>query len=205
MSNASKAGRRWSLEHRLLFGQTSCLLFGLGLILWALAPVVVARVISGQPPSVESLALNLVSFLMAVTFIGLHLLIKRRVRWAAWSAFLISCVVVGAGVAVSFATGFHFNSAFLLMLSTVTCFGSWLAIEAIAHWPIEGPYATAEDEPTPPKIHGTFVTDGPVLSTPNRPSAHDRLFASADSAHGAKSEQPDLRRLAETMEQSRPH
>lgn len=185
MSNHDGTEKSWSLEHRLMFGQAACLFFGLGLIMWGLAPTMINRVLTGEPPSVASLAVNLMCFLVAVMFIGFHLLIKKRVRWAAWSAFLISCIVLGGGVAISFATGFQFNSSFILLLSVVTCFATWLAIEAIANWPIEGPFAREADEELPASRPGYFVSDGPVLNGSAKEPAQARMFGAGDTPQSA--------------------
>jgi hypothetical protein len=183
MSNSARKRDRWSLEHRLLFGQISCLCFGMGLILWGLAPTLMQRILTNEPPSTFDLAVNLACFLVAVLFIGFHLLIKRRVRWAAWAAFLVSCVIVGAGVTVSFGTGFQLNNSFILFLSAATCFASWLAIEAIAKWPLEGPYAIAAEQEEHPgrrsdRPRGTFVPDEPVRTGAK---AHARMFRDASA------------------------
>lgn len=121
----------WLPDHSVLLAQVSCLCFGLGLTAWGLAPAVLERLITGKTPSLDMLIVN--SFLFAVggTFVMTHVLIRRRVRWAGWLAFVLSVMLAGGSVAVMLATGMQIGSTFLLLMSTVTAFAAWLAIGAL--------------------------------------------------------------------------
>lgn len=119
-------------SQRILFAQTCCLCFGLGLLLWGVAPALVARLISGQPPEAAALAMNGLMFVIAFIYITFHTLLRQRILWAAWSAFIISCLFMGSAAAVFAVTGFMMASTFILLLSGVTSFATWLAIDAIS-------------------------------------------------------------------------
>lgn len=122
---------RWSPNERILFARASCLCFGIALLLWSLAPIVVSRLVSGEPPNLNALLLNGTTLLIAGAFIGFYSLIRDRWLWAIWTAFILACVVMGAGLAASFASGFAASGSFILFLSAMTMVSNWLAIDAV--------------------------------------------------------------------------
>lgn len=125
--------RNWQPQHSVLFGQTSCLCFGIGLIIWGLAPAVIERIVTGSTPPLHMLTVNSVVFGLGALFIGATVLIRRRVRWAAWIAFAIAVMLAGASAAFVFSGGSsHVVSSFLLLLSAETGFATWLAIGGLA-------------------------------------------------------------------------
>jgi 4-amino-4-deoxy-L-arabinose transferase-like glycosyltransferase len=122
----------WQPDHSLLLGQTACLCLGLGLIVWGLAPAVFERIITGHTPPLELLAMNGFVLALGVAYVAMQAFIRRRRRWAAWLAFALSVVLAGCGVAVVLATGMRVANTFLLVISALTAFATWLAIDAIS-------------------------------------------------------------------------
>jgi len=121
----------WTPEHNILFAHASCLCLGIGMLLWGLAPALVERLITDRAPSLHAFLLNSLVFVLGLAFIGMHVLVRRRIRWAVWAAFLVSATLAAAGLALTTASGFQLSSSFLLLLSMCTCFATWLAIATL--------------------------------------------------------------------------
>ena len=115
---------------RLLLAQLTCLLLGVGLLLWGMAPALVECIVSGKPQNWADLLANTTVLALGAAFVGLHVLMRRRVRWAAWVAFLLSASVVSVELALATADGMQLSNSFLLLLSGSTSFATWLAIGA---------------------------------------------------------------------------
>ncbi|MBI5862930.1 MAG: hypothetical protein HZB38_00170 [Planctomycetes bacterium] len=127
----SQSDARWSPQERVLFARASCLCFGIGLLLWSLAPIAIARIVSKEPPELGSLLLPSATMLLAGVFIGLYSLIRESQRGWIWMAFVLSCLFMGTGLAYSISSGFLASSSFVLFLSALTTFSTWLAVTAL--------------------------------------------------------------------------
>jgi len=123
----------WTPAHNVLFAQISCLCLGVGMVLWGVAPAFVQRLITHDPPSGTAILLNSLVFMLGGAFIGMHVLVRRGVRWAVWTAFSLSAFLAAAGLALTTVTGVGLSSSFLLLLSGCTCFATWLAIATLTH------------------------------------------------------------------------
>ena len=117
-------------DQRLLYAHLSCLCLGLALLLWGLAPAIVDRVLTGRSPSFQTLALDSLTILVGLTFIGLHRLIRGGVRWALWTAFIAALVFTTAAVGASVYPGGFRPSLFPLIFAAGTTLTTWLAITA---------------------------------------------------------------------------
>ena len=111
----------------LTLAHTLCLCLGLGLLLWGLAPALVDRVLLGRQPQLQSLLLSSVTFLVGLSFIGLHRLIKRDVRWALWTAFGGALLLTTAAITVAILAPRQ-PSIFCLILAGGTTITSWMAL-----------------------------------------------------------------------------
>lgn len=145
----SVSSERWSSHERILFARASCLCFGIALLLWSLAPIVVARIVSGESPDSTALLFNGVTLLIAGAFIGFYSLIREKMLWAIWSAFVLACIFLGAGLAVSFSRGFIASGVFILFLSTLTMISTWLAIDVVTRERREMVAAVSGQPPRP--------------------------------------------------------
>ena len=123
--------RRWSLKQRIDFAHATTVCLGLGLLLLSLAPLLINRMIADVQPDLGDWVTKSATMLLAVTFLTLSVLIRNRWTWAVWTAFIVSTLMVASGIAVNVILGAHSGSAFVLVLSAATCFGSWRAIESI--------------------------------------------------------------------------
>jgi len=123
----------WEPAHSVLFAHVACLCLGVGMILWGLAPAVVAHLVTRRMPDPDALLVNSLVFMLGVAFLGMHVLVRRGVLWAAWAAFLLSALIAAAGLALLTVTGIRVTSSFLLLLSSCTCFATWLAIATLSH------------------------------------------------------------------------
>ncbi len=117
----------------ILLAHISCLFLGVGMIFWGMAPELVQRLVTGHAPTLDTLLFNSATFSLGMAFIGMHVLLRRGVLWAAWAAFLASAVLAAGGLALITVIGIQFVSLFLLLLSGCTCFSSWLAIATLTH------------------------------------------------------------------------
>ena len=111
---------------RQALAHACCLSFGAALVVWGLAPAIVERVASGQMPRLQTLGLGSGALLVGFTFIGLHRLIRKNVRWALYAAFGLSLALT---ITTLFAAWSGLKpSAFVLILSAGTTAGTWLAL-----------------------------------------------------------------------------
>lgn len=122
----------WKPEDSLVFAQASTLLMGLGLAIWSLAPAIVERIVTGQPPTASTLLMQRAVLLLGAAFLGLCVLIRKRIRWAVWTAFGLSALLVAIGVVLTLLSNFRPAGSFILLFSGFTCFACWLAIGAVA-------------------------------------------------------------------------
>lgn len=122
---------RWTPPERLLFARASCLCFGIGLLLWSLAPLIVARLIRSESPQMNDLLFNGATLLLAGMFIGFYSLIREGPLWPVWSAFVLASIFLGAGLTISVINGFIASSSFVLFLSAMTTLATWMAIDAV--------------------------------------------------------------------------
>jgi|GEM_PF-6727549 len=113
----SESATARKLRQALLSAQLSTLAFGVSLLVWGLTPVVVQRLTSRQPPTLETLAASSVALLLGSTFVGLCVLIGRGVIWAMWATVLVSLTLLTGGLCVSL-LGAGTVSMFPLLLAT---------------------------------------------------------------------------------------
>ena len=116
----------------IVMAHVTCLFLGVGMLFWGIAPAVIQRLLTGQSPSVRLLLMNGTIFVLGVAFIGMHVLVRRRVVWAIWSAFTASAFLSAAGFAMVTISKVHVGSSFLLLLAACCCFTSWLAIAHVS-------------------------------------------------------------------------
>ena len=114
----------------LTLAHTLCLCLGLALLLWGLAPVLVDRILLGRAPQLQSLLLSSVTFLVGLSFIGLHHLIRRDVRWALWAAFGGALLLTTAAIAVAILAS-RPPSIFCLILAGGTTITSWMTLVGV--------------------------------------------------------------------------
>lgn len=122
---------RWTPAERLLFARASCLCFGIGLLFWSLAPLIVTRMLRSDAPPVTDLLLNGATLLLAGLFISFYGLVREGSLWPIWSAFVASSIFLGAGLTISVMNGFAASSSFVLFLSAMTTLATWMAIDAV--------------------------------------------------------------------------
>lgn len=131
MFDTEMSRSRWTPGERLLFARASCLCFGIGLLLWSLAPLIAVRLIRGETPPIDQLFLNSVTLLIGGLFIGFYGMIREGSLWPIWSAFVVACIFLGSGLTISIMNGFVASSSFVLFLSAMTTLATWMAIDAI--------------------------------------------------------------------------
>lgn len=113
---------------RRLLAEAACACLGVALLIWGLAPAIVERIVARHPPTWQSFALGSAALLVGLTFIGLHRLVRRQVRWALWAAFGTSLVLVTGTVVLTLLMTDRRPSLFLLIFSTGTTIATWLAL-----------------------------------------------------------------------------
>ncbi len=115
------------VRQALLLAQVSTLAFGISLLVWGLTPVIVQRLTSRQPPTLDTLAASSVALLLGSTFVGLCVLIGRGVIWAMWATVLVSLMLLTGGLCVSL-LGAGTVSMFPLLLATTAGLTSAFAL-----------------------------------------------------------------------------
>jgi len=127
----SPEAARTSRDHQLLrSAQISCLIFGLGLIVWGLFPAVAHRLTSEEAPSLRLFLANAPTVVLGAAFVALFVWIGRRATWALWTAFGLALLLLANALLVALLAGPHtvplFPVALSLCTATTTAF-------AIAH------------------------------------------------------------------------
>lgn len=125
----------WRPADNILFAHTSCLCLGIGMVIWSAAPLIVQRAVTGMPPSIDALFVNSLVFVLGLAFIGMHVLVRRGVLWAVWTAFLLSAMMAAAGIVLTALTGLQLQNSFMLFLSGWTCLATWLGIATLTRKP----------------------------------------------------------------------
>ena len=115
-------------QYILHSAQWSCWALGAGLLVWGTTPLVVQRVASYDPPLLETLLVNSWTLLLGATFVGLSVLIGRRVNWALWGSVCLSTVLIASTMAVSIAKQGRPLPLFPLVLASCTSLTGWLAV-----------------------------------------------------------------------------
>ncbi len=125
------AVRYWKSEDSLLFAQATALIMSFCLICWSVAPLLVSRALYGAAPSGGLMLLQKAALLLAGVYLGVFILTRQRVRWAVWAGFIVSALVVGAGLALLLVDGVRPIATFGFAMAGCTCIGCWLAIGAL--------------------------------------------------------------------------
>ncbi|MCA9244763.1 MAG: hypothetical protein KDA32_12445 [Phycisphaerales bacterium] len=116
----------------ILFAHITSLCMGLGMLVWGVAPAFVSSQLTGAPIEMRMLLMNSLLFLLAMTFIGLALLIKQRVSWAAWASFTLSTTLVFVGVMAVIISKMHLSNASVIVFAVGNSTANWLAVGALA-------------------------------------------------------------------------
>lgn len=120
----------WQESHSILWAHVSCLCLGLGLITRGLLPIFAERIVAGVAPSGTALLVGSVAVMLGGAFCGLHVLIRRRVAWAALTGAALSGGLMLAAAAATL-VGESSPAAFILagLCGAVAC-STWLAVGA---------------------------------------------------------------------------
>jgi hypothetical protein len=113
------------------------------MILWGFAPAIVERVVSGRTPSLDTFLVNSLLLALGSAFVGLSVLVRRRVRWALWAAFVLSALLTAAGLALITVKGIRLSSTFLPLISGGAGFAGWLAIATSPRRPLKSAIRSA--------------------------------------------------------------
>jgi hypothetical protein len=114
---------------RARWAQLTSLVFGIALLVWGLAPTVVARIVTGQSPSLAIFGLGALVMLLGVCYLGLSVLITRGVGWALWTALGLAVALAAGNLAITYLAG-RSLSVFPLLLAGATAGTCWWALDA---------------------------------------------------------------------------
>lgn len=116
------------LRQSLQWTQATCVFFGLGMLLWGLAPAVITRAVTGQLP-MRSIEVGGISLFLGTLFIALGAVAGRNVGWAIWTALGISIVLCLGNLALLMLGGDSQPSIFPALMAACTAGTSWLALQ----------------------------------------------------------------------------
>ncbi len=117
----------WRTEHSTLWAHVSCLCLGVGLITRGVLPILGERIVARASPSAATLLVGSIAMLLGAAFVGLHVLIRRRVLWAAWTGFgLAAAITAGAATATLIAETPPTTFVLVGLAGSVTI-ATWLA------------------------------------------------------------------------------
>lgn len=114
-----------SPAHR--WAQSTCMLFGVALLVSGLTPAVVQRLVSGETPPATALASSSVTLLVGGLYLVLGTVIARGIAWALWSVLSLSLVLAAGAAFMPLLTGDRL-SLFALLLPVATASTSLLAL-----------------------------------------------------------------------------
>jgi hypothetical protein len=115
------------LRETLWLACLSCWVLGAGLLIWGLAPVILAGIVRAIPRW-DTLAASGVTLFIGGFYIGLGQLIRRRVNWALRVALCLSVLLLAGVLAMlllSSSGRIPLFPTLLALCATVSC---WLAI-----------------------------------------------------------------------------
>lgn len=144
---ADKPKAEWKPEHSIVYAQACCLCLGFALLVWAVAPMVVERMVTGDPPRWQTIASNGVVIWLGVTYLVLNQMVRRRIRWAAWIAFLLALLICSLSVAMALFGDTQGVASFLIVLSACTSVANWFAITVLTRGMETGALAPAGPSP----------------------------------------------------------
>ncbi len=107
----------------------ACLTLGSALLVWGLALPVIERVVTGYVPGGTTFAAAGAAVLMGATYLGLHRLIRRRVRWALGAAFVLSLAIVTVAVGTVVCGEGRLLPSFLSVFGGFATFSTWLGLK----------------------------------------------------------------------------
>lgn len=141
------------LAHAIFLAHMSALVFGVCLLAWGFTPVVLHRLTSSQPPRLELFAVSGITVLSGLAYIGLAMLIWRRLAWGLRGSVWLSLMLLVGIVAVA-VLDVGSVSLFPLLLSIATGFTGVLALVRLA----AEPFVETEAAPPPaPADHHPIV------------------------------------------------
>ncbi len=122
-------------SQRINLSQASCLCLGIALVMWGLAPVILDRVVTRDAPRGQALVVSSFTVLIGFVFIGLQLLIRRRIRWAMWTAFAGSLMLCTLATVLAMAPLAVRPGLFAIVLPGATTVTSWMALNEVRSKP----------------------------------------------------------------------
>lgn len=124
----------WHPNDSVLWAQVSNLVFGISLLVWGVGPALMQRVIGSQSPTATHLLVECISLITGSVFVALYLLVRRRVRWAVWAAFVLALLMTVVGFTGAVVTA-QSASLFIPVLAAVAAFANWLGIDTLYRQP----------------------------------------------------------------------
>lgn len=102
------------------WAQAGCLVLGAALLVWGLAPAVIARVVTGRPPAAATLALSGLAVSLGFGYIVLSVFVARGAKWALWTTLALSLFILVGNATLTWVLKGHGASVFPLLLATGT-------------------------------------------------------------------------------------
>ena len=126
----SDTGRDDKTPRTWRWAQITCVVLGIALLVWGLAPAVVARIVTRQAPSLTAFAMGALVMFLGVLFLVLSVLVSRGIVWALWVALALSVTLILGNLALAWLVHGGAPSVFPLLLASATAGMSWLALDA---------------------------------------------------------------------------
>lgn len=130
------------LAHAIFLAHMTALVFGVSLLAWGFAPVILHRLTSNQPPRMELFAVSSFTVLSGLVYIGLAMLIWRRVAWGLRGSLWLSLILLVAILTVAM-LDVGSVSLFPLLLSISSGLTAVLALVRLTDEPVMADGSTA--------------------------------------------------------------
>ncbi len=104
------------------------LIFGFALLLWGIAPPIIERAFSHEPPPYTIAVSHLQALMIGITVVALGWLTRMGRRWAVWTLHILSVAIVTLGVATAISGRGSTLPLFPLVLAGATTVATWFAI-----------------------------------------------------------------------------
>jgi hypothetical protein len=104
------------------------MLLGASMLGWAAASFLMERMFNGPAPTLPDLMGYAVLVLLGGIYLGLGALTRQRIRWALWTAYILSTVLFLTAVAFALVLQTRYGNTYLILLSFATACACGLAL-----------------------------------------------------------------------------
>ena len=112
----------------LRMARLACFALGVALVLGGLAPAIVQRMVTGHAPGLDAYAASIPPFVLGGLCLWFQRPVGRGRRWALWSAFVLTVVLMAAVLGAWLVGEGDQVPAYVVVLTAGTMLSTWLGL-----------------------------------------------------------------------------